>query len=653
MKRELYTNKYRLFFKYLSASLSLCLILILTGCNEIQSPKPEPFIGENVPLPQQEFRWSNGKLPKSFDPARAAASPETDIVRAIYEGLTDVEAKTLKPVPAIATKWIASEDNKVWTFQLREDAKWTNGELVTAEDFVRSWKRLTELGNKVQQRNLLKNIVGMDSEDVLPVFANEEIDTSQKEEEPENNSLLQKLQLENNSNTAEASTQNPNTEAEKSGSSNLEAEKNSKKVEPKPKKMPKFGVEAISKFVLKVTLIHADEDFPVLVAHPIFRPIYGDGKDFEKSELSGNIVTNGAFRLSAVAKDGISLERDANYWNKDQVKLEKVKFVPTENAEHALAEYRAGKIDVITNANFQPLALKLLRPFKDEFHQTTHGALNFYQFNLNEKPFDDFRIREALAISIERERLTADDMDGTTEPALSFLPFEEEKSKKLEENIEKAQTLLSEAGFAGGENFPTIRLIVNRNNVQQRIARSVAKMWLKNLNIKTEVLVKEQAELETSMQTGDFNLIRRGVVLPTNNETSSMLAIFEGKKIAAEKEVKKDVSENKVTAENQILTDEKAESNLNFTETEKASEPTVNPQLNNEHLAENSLILTEDQALEQLPAIPLYFPTSYSLVKPYIHGFDLNAFDALSLKNVEIDSNWQPANGKTISNVKN
>lgn len=653
MKRELYTNKYRLFFKYLSASLSLCLILILTGCNEIQSPKPEPFIGENAPLPQQEFRWSNGKLPKSFDPAQAAASPETDIVRAIYEGLTDVEAKTLKPVPAIATKWIASEDNKVWTFQLREDAKWTNGELVTAEDFVRSWKRLTELGNKVQQRNLLKNIVGMDSEDVLPVFANEEIDISQKEEEPENNSLLQKLQLENNSNTADDPTQNPNPETEKSESSNLEAEKNSKKVETKPKKMPKFGVEAIGKFVLKVTLIHADADFPVLVAHPIFRPIYGDGKDFEKGELSGNIVTNGAFRLSAVAKDGISLERDANYWDKDQVKLEKVKFVPTENAEQALAEYRAGKLDVITNANFQPLALKLLRPFKDEFHQTTHGALNFYQFNLNEKPFDDFRIREALAISIERERLTADDMDGTTEPALSFLPFEEEKSKKLEENIEKAQTLLSEAGFAGGENFPTIRLIVNRNNVQQRIARSVAKMWLKNLNIKTEVLVKEQADLETSMQTGDFNLIRRGVVLPTNNETSSMLAIFEGKKIAAEKDVKKDISENKVTAENQILTDEKAESNLNFTETEKAPETTENPQLNNEHHAENSLILTEDQALEQLPAIPLYFPTSYSLVKPYIHGFDLNAFDALSLKNVEIDSNWQPANGKTISNVKN
>ncbi|NJM53514.1 MAG: peptide ABC transporter substrate-binding protein, partial [Blastocatellia bacterium] len=87
-------------------------------------------------------------LPKSFDPARASASPETDIVRALYDGLVDLDAKNLQAVPAIAEKWTSSEDHKIWTFELRQNAKWSNGEQITAEDFVRSWRRLTELGNK-------------------------------------------------------------------------------------------------------------------------------------------------------------------------------------------------------------------------------------------------------------------------------------------------------------------------------------------------------------------------------------------------------------------------------------------------------------------------------------------------------------------------
>src|SRR5437870_4893592 len=75
-------------------------VFFLAACSEIQRPQTEPFYSETVPPARQEFRWSNGKLPKSFDPARAAAAPETDIVRALFEGLTDIDAHTLKEVPA-------------------------------------------------------------------------------------------------------------------------------------------------------------------------------------------------------------------------------------------------------------------------------------------------------------------------------------------------------------------------------------------------------------------------------------------------------------------------------------------------------------------------------------------------------------------------
>lgn len=628
-----------------SCKIFLLLIsaLLLISCNEIKAPKNEPFIGENEPPLKQEFRWSNGKMPKSFDPARVSAAPETDIVRAIYEGLTDLDSKTLEPIPALALKWNHSKDNKTWTFHLRQDAKWTNGEPVIAKNFVDSWKRLTELGSSVPQRNLLKNIVGMDSEDVLPVFADE----ASKETTFDDFSGAVRLKLQSNTNSA--SNQNPAKVSAKQPEVKIDKE-NQNKSETKEKEALKFGVEAVDNFTLRVTLIHPDSEFPRLVSHPIFHPIFGDGKEFENKELNPEIVTNGAFRLISVAKDGITLERSQDFWGKDDVKLEKVKFVPTENAESALNAYRNGEIDAITNANFQPLALKLLQPFEKEFKRTTHGALNYYEFNLNEKPFNDLRVREALAISIERERLTQDEMDGVTEPALSFLPFnknEEEKSDKKDERLkqdsEKAKQLLAEAGYPDGENFPTIKLVINRNNMQQKIARSVARMWEKSLNVKTEIIAKDFADFENIVQTGDYGLARRGAVLPTNNETSNMLLIFN--RLNKNDNKKENKTEEKKTLENPILTDKTAESNIFIDDIliDKAIEDSNKiAKYTNESLNEH-LILTEEQALEELPAIPLYFPTSYSLVKPYVRGFDMNPFDVLSLKNVQIDNSWYPS----------
>src|SRR6266699_5167947 len=95
----------------------------------------------------QEFRWSDGGLPQIFDPAFAATPPDTDVVRAIFEGLTDYDSRTLAPVPAVARRWESSNGGRVWTFYLREDARWSNGDAVTARDFVRSWERTLKIGD--------------------------------------------------------------------------------------------------------------------------------------------------------------------------------------------------------------------------------------------------------------------------------------------------------------------------------------------------------------------------------------------------------------------------------------------------------------------------------------------------------------------------
>ena len=255
-------------------------------------------------------------------------------------------------MPAVATRWESSNDGRVWTFYLRDNARWSNGEKVTAEDFVRSWERTLKIGPLAPHTELLANIEG-----ATPTVAE------------------------------------PHT----------------------------FGARAINEHVLQVTLQHPDSSFPSLVAHPVFRPVKVAAADQTNRLDSHELISNGAFLLSATENDRVKLERAKTYWDGASVALDRVTFVNTPNAEDALSAYEAGEIDAITNAPFEPLALKLLAPYKD-FRRSTYGALTYYGFNTSHEPFDDVRVREALALAIDRERISRDDLEGATEPAGKFLP---------------------------------------------------------------------------------------------------------------------------------------------------------------------------------------------------------------------------------------
>src|SRR6187455_351055 len=203
----------------LATTLLFALALSHAGC--FLNQPVDPYYGRIVVPQSQQFQWSDGGLPQTFDPAFAAAPPDTDLVRAIFEGLTDYDPKTLTPVPAAATHWEAANGGRVWTFYLRDDARWSNGEPVTATDFVRSWRRTMKIGELAPHTELLANIEGATREIAIPV--------PQK--------------------PAPAKTDVPRV----AGSG--------------------FGVEAVSDRVLRVRLRRPDLNFPALVAHPVFRPV--------------------------------------------------------------------------------------------------------------------------------------------------------------------------------------------------------------------------------------------------------------------------------------------------------------------------------------------------------------------------------------------
>ena len=550
------TRKFKYTFMPFVLLVPLCG-LVHTGCfNE----EPSTYYGNIVPPRTQELRWSDGGLPQTFDPAFAAAPPDTDAVRALFEGLTDYDPQTLAPIPAVATRWESSHDGRVWTFYLRDNARWSNGEKVTAADFVRSWQRTLKIGPLAPHTELLANIEG-----------------------------------------ATASAPQPESPAQPQAP------------EQPQEKPPQFGAEAVNDHVLRVTLQHADNSFPALVAHPVFRPVKLPDADHTKRIESHELISNGAFQLSAAEADRVRLERARTYWDGDSVSLDRVTFVNTANPEDALSAYRAGEVDAVTNAPFEPLALKLLAPYKD-FRRSTFGALTYYIFNVDREPFDDVRVREALALAIDRGRVSRDDLGGATEPAGRFLPDAMsgekpvvEKAELLDHDINQARQLLSDAGYPDGDGFPVIRLLINRNEQQRIVAQSIAAMWRTALNIETEIVIKNWDEYEAAIKTGDYDVVRRGLVMQTTSETTNIAMLFGRDSHPAPVEPMDGSAANTATPEPQRPV----------------------------------LIDTEAQALKELKAMPIYFASSYSLVKPYVSGFDLNVLDVPSLKRTRLDTNWK------------
>jgi len=520
--------------------------LIFAGCTD---SSPSSYYGKVVVPRGQEFRWSDGGLPQTFDPAFAAAPPDTDAVRALFEGLTEYDPVTLAPVPAVATRWESTSDARVWTFYLREDAKWSNGESVTAADFVRSWQRTVKIGPLSPHTDLLSNIEGVGA------------------------------------NPAPAKT--------------------------KQQPSPSFGAEAVSDHVLRVRLHESDAAFPALVAHPVFRPVKVSDANTTARLEAETLVSNGAFQLSGKDNERVLLERAKTYWDGASVSLQRVSFVSSANAEDALAAYQIGNVDAVTNAAFEPLALKVLSGYKD-FRRSTFGALTYYSFNTARAPFDDVRVRQALAIAIDRERVSKDHLEGATEPAAKFFPDEISGEKPvvnedelIEQDVTKARTLLSDSGFPDGAGFPLVRLLINRNDQQRIVAQAIAAMWRNVLGIETEIVMKNWDEYEAAVKAGDYDVVRRGMVMQTTDELTNLRMLFERETVMPLNNI--------------------------------APNPSKQGELGK---VEAPIVSTESEALKELRAVPIYFASSFALVKPYVNGFSGNVLDAPSLKRTRIDTVW-------------
>jgi len=427
-----------------------------------------PPAGAQLAEQQQIVRHIKDE-PASLDPLKAVGLPEIQVIRDLFEGLTNQDAQG-KIVPGVAQSW-SSSDNKTWVFTLRNNARWSNGDPVTAQDFVYSWQRLVD---------------------------------------PKNSSAF----------------------AWFAGLSGIQNAAAITKGEMTPDKL---GVVAQSKNQLMVTLDRPVPWFPALVANvalfPVPQKIIAQQGDSWTSP--GKLVGNGAYQLSErVVNEKIVLTRNPHYWDDAHSVLTKVTFVPINEESSATKRYRSNDIDITESFPKNMYAL-LKKTLPGEVYTPDQLGTYYYAFNTQKGPTADVRVRKALSWSIDR-KVIAEKVLGTGEkPAWHFTPDVTAGFKPLPTFMQQhdqnslnaqAKSLLAAAGYGPGKPLK-LKLLYNTSESHQKIAIAVASMWKKNLGVDVTLENQEWKTYIDSRNSGNFDVIRASWV-GDYNEPSTFLNLL-------------------------------------------------------------------------------------------------------------------------------
>lgn len=406
-----------------------------------------------------KFVISNGAEPQSLDPAKVQGVPEHRILMALFEGLVSVDPKTAEPVPGLAESWEANEDGTEYTFHLRETT-WSDGVPITANDVVYSWLR--ELA-------------------------------------PE---------------TASPYAWFPCMFIEGA------AEYNSGEAGPEA-----VQIEAVDDYTFKMKLIGPlpyavgaleHYSFAVVPQHAIEQ--YGD--QWTQPE---NFVGNGPFTLKErIPQSKIVCVPNELYWDADSIHIDTLEFLSSEDENTNYNMYLDGQIDWLTNVPTDKLSSAQMR---DDYHASPQLATYYYTFNVQDQlnsgepnPLADENLRKAIAYAINRDDLVdyvtkagqipawgmVPDMAGYD--ALDF-PFEDN-----DEAVDMAKEFLSEAGYASGENVPTLTILYNTSEGHKQIAEFIQQELKTKLKIEVELINEEWGTYLTDRNTGNFEIARAGWV---------------------------------------------------------------------------------------------------------------------------------------------
>ena len=421
----------------------------------------------------QEFIRHAGSELGSIDPQKIEGTVGANIVRDLFEGLLNQTADG-DAIAGVATSWSANDDNTVHTFNLRKDAKWSNGDSVTAHDFVYGWQR------------------AVDPATASPYSWFVDI-----------------AQIVNASNII-------------SGDASAS----------------ELGVRAVDDFTFEVTLEGPVPFFTKMVVHGTLFPAHQATIEAhgDKWTQPQNIVSNGAYMLTNwKVNERMDLERNTHYWNNDKTVVDKVTFLPIESESASLARYRAGEMDIVDS--FPSDQLKTLRKeIGDEVYTTPRLCTYYYIMNVEKAPFNDVRVRKALSYAINRDIITDHILGAGQLPAYgltpeitnNFSPTAPAYSKMTQaDRNDAAAQLLAEAGYTD-DNPLQLDLLYNTSESHKKIAIAISQMWKQAIPVETTLENQEWKTYLSTRNEGNFSIARAGWCGDYNEASTFLDLLGEG-----------------------------------------------------------------------------------------------------------------------------
>lgn len=603
-------------------------------------------------LPPADFTYSNETEIKSLDPALNTGIPESRIMYALYDGLVRLGPKEQEPLPAVAERWDISEDGRTYTFHLRRDAKWSNGDDVTARDFMYSLRRVLDPTTACEYsyqawyienaEKYTKPSLGLEVGKPVEVELHERPDgaapfargqvlrgeltsididpgAGDKADDPAEFSSTRSFVVEIDGEArrfriADAAARFDDAEVCRQVLLDFS----------------EVNYKALDDYTIEMTLNNPTPYWLQLVGFYTLFPVhqatierYG-APDWTYPE---HIVTNGPYRVAfRRLRDRLRMVKNEHFWDRDNVALETIDALAVESTITSFNLYATGEIDWVPKTD--PLISRELlaeEPPRQDLNPAPQFTTYYYLLNVNKPPLDDVRVRQALAMAIDRQEIVATACAGEV-PARSIVPPGVpgyESPLCPEENPEAARRLLAEAGYPEGRGFPKIDILYNTHESHQTIAELVRKQWQKNLGINVATRNEEWSTYNNSLRHHKFDVGRRawvGDYIDPNTFLDQFLTGGENND--------PDYSNSEF---DKLIADAKVE-----------ADPEKRMQL---------LYRAEELLMNELPVLPVYFYVSRNLVRPRVQGFYNNLQDQHPLWALSIDDQAK-ANGYIPSSTQ-
>jgi oligopeptide transport system substrate-binding protein len=404
--------------------------------------------------PPADITILNGAEPQSLDPAIIVGQADMRVVQGLFEGLMRLDPKTSRPIPGLAERWEISPDGKTYTFHLRTNLVWSTGEPIRADDVVYSWIRALD----------------------------------------------------------------PATASEYAGQ--LFYLKNAEEFNAGKTKDPSFvGVHALDPFTVRVELNHPTAFFLDLCAFPTLYVVprqtiekYGD-----RWLMARPLPVSGPYELVYWRlNDKVRLKKNPRYWDAANTRSDIIDILPVGSANVALNLYEHGEADVVWDAQLIPSELLDVLLQRPDFHTFNYLGTYFVRFNVTRKPFDDARVRKALALAVDKKRIVEKITKGGEQIASHLVPDGTANyisPEGLDYDPALARKLLAEAGYPGGKGFPPFQYLFNASagggsKIHEKVAVELQQMWRDGLGINMELRQTEWTAYLSAQSQLDYDLSR-------------------------------------------------------------------------------------------------------------------------------------------------